>query len=150
MTTTTAEAIPVPYGYAAPTHVYIDDLDAMGLLHNARYAVLLERTITTWWEKHGVSFAGGRPTTPDVFSAVRDFSITYHAPVRGTGAITVHFWVERVGTTSIEYRFRMTSLNGETVYAEGSRLHVRIDPATLKPAAWTDHGRELAATITKI
>jgi acyl-CoA thioester hydrolase len=149
MTNTIAEALPVPYGYAAPTQVYFDDLDAMGILHNARYAVLLERTIATWWEQRGVSFADGRPTSPDAFSAVVDFAITFRAPVRGTGMISVHFWVERVGGTSVDYRFRMTSLDGETVYAEGRRLAVRLDPATLKPAAWTDHGRELAATITK-
>ncbi|MDY7083997.1 MAG: thioesterase family protein [Actinomycetota bacterium] len=150
MTRTNAEALSVPYGYAALAPVHFDDLDPMGMLHNARYAVLLERTIATWWAQHGVSFADGRPTTPDVFSAVREFAITYRAPMRGTGVIAVHFWVERVGGTSVDYRFRMTSPDGGTVYADGRRAAVRIDPATLRPAPWTEHGRELAAAITKI
>jgi len=149
MTRTVSEAIRVPYGHAVPTLVYFDDLDPMGVLHNARYAVLVERAITTWWDERGVSFAGGRPTTPDAFSVVRDFAITYRSPVRGTGKIAVHFWIERVGDTSVDYRFRITSLDGETVHAEGRRLAVRLDPATMKPAAWTDHGRQLAAALTK-
>jgi len=149
MTRIVTEANRVPYGYAVPTLVYFDDLDPMGVLHNARYAVLVERAITTWWEERGVSFAGGRPTTPDAFCVVRDFAITYRSPVYGTGEIAVHFWIEGIGETSVDYRFRITSPGGETVHAEGRRVAVRLDPVTMKPAPWTEHGRELAATLTK-
>ncbi len=149
MIKTGSETSRTPYGYAATTPVYFDDLDPMGILHNARYAVLVERAITTWWQERGVSYAGGRPTTPDAFSVVRDFSITYLSPVRGTGEITVHFWIERIGDTSVDYRFRLISSGGESVFAEGRRLSVRLDPATMKPATWTDRGRELAAALIK-
>lgn len=30
--------------------MHFDDLDPMGVLHNARYAVLVERAITAWKE----------------------------------------------------------------------------------------------------
>ncbi|MFI6603518.1 hypothetical protein ACIBHX_45425 [Nonomuraea sp. NPDC050536] len=58
--------------------------------------------------------------------------------MRGTGEITVHFWIERIGDTSVDYRFRLVSPDGESVFAEGRRLSVRLDPATMKPATWTD------------
>jgi len=147
--TTVAEAPTVAYGHLASMPVHFDDLDAMGLLHNSRYAVLMERAVTLWWAERGVSFSGGRPTTPDAFNVVREYSITFHAPVRGTGEIGVHFWVEKLGTTSAEYQFRVISADGATIFAEGRRVNVRLDPATMRPSPWTDQGRDLAATLTR-
>jgi acyl-CoA thioester hydrolase len=149
MTSTAATTPVVPWGHAAPTPVHFDDLDAMGMVHNARYALLVERAITTWWAGHGVSFAGGRPTGPDAFNAVREFAISYHRPVLGTGEVVVHFWIERLGRTSADYHFRVLSSDGATVHAEGRRLAVRIDPATMRPAPWSDQGRMLAAALVR-
>ena len=143
MTTTAAET-----GHVTVMPVHFDDLDAMGVLHNSRYAVLVERAMTLWWAERGVSFAGGRPTTPDAFNVVREYAITFHLPVRGTGEIGVHFWVDRLGTTSAAYGFRVISLDGSTVFAEGRRVTVHLDPATMRPTPWTDEGRALASTLT--
>ncbi|MEV6301863.1 hotdog domain-containing protein [Actinoplanes sp. NPDC051861] len=129
--------------------VHFDDLDAMGVLHNSRYAVLVERAITLWWTERGVSFSGGRPTTPDAFNVVREYSITFHLPVRGTGEVAVHFWLERLGGSSADYRFRVTSVDGDTVFAEGRRVNVRLDPRTMRPEPWTDHGRSIAAALVR-
>jgi acyl-CoA thioester hydrolase len=144
----TAVAV-VPYGDVVRLPVHFDDLDAMGVLHNSRYAVLVERAVVLWWTERGVSFSGGRPTTPDAFNVVREYAITFHLPVRGTGEIDVHFWVERLGTSSAEYRFRVTSTDGETVFAEGRRVNVRLDPATMRPVAWTEHGRGIAEALVR-
>jgi acyl-CoA thioester hydrolase len=149
MTRTVPETPPVPYGHAARMPVHFDDLDPLGMLHNARHAVLVERATMAWWGERGISFAGGRPSAPDAFSVVREFAITYREPVVGTGEIVVHFWIERVGGASVDYRFRVLSPDGGTVHAEGRRLLVRLDPDTLRPAPWTDHGRELAVQLTK-
>lgn len=134
-------------GAVETTPVHFDDLDAMGVLHNSRYAVLVERAVAQWWADRGVSFTGGRPTTPDAFNVVREYSITFHLPVTSVGDIAVHFWLAKLGTTSAEYRFRVTSTDGDTVHAEGRRVNVRLDPATMRPAPWTDHARDLAAAL---
>ncbi|MEV0895655.1 hotdog domain-containing protein [Actinoplanes sp. NPDC049802] len=137
------------YGAVEHTPVHYDDLDAMGILHNSRYAVLVERAIAKWWAERGVSFTGGRPTTPDVFNAVREYAVTFHRPVTSVGDIAVHFWLDRLGNSSATYGFRVTSLDGEAVYAEGRRVNVRLDPATMRPAPWTDHARGLGATLIR-
>ncbi len=139
----------VPYGDTMPMPVHFDDLDAMGVLHNSRYAVLVELAMTLWWTERGVSFTGGRPTTPDAFNVVREYAITFHRPVRGTGEVVVHFWLEQLGTTSAEYRFRVMATDGETVYAEGRRVNVRLDLATMRPAPWTERAREIAASLVR-
>ncbi|XVV16849.1 acyl-CoA thioesterase [Actinoplanes sp. CA-131856] len=137
------------YGDVVRLPVHFDDLDAMGVLHNSRYAVLVERAIVIWWQERGVAFTNGRPTTPDAFNVVREYAITFHRPITGTGEIAVHFWLDRMGTTSAEYGFRVTSEDGQTVFAEGRRVNVRLESATMRPAPWTDHGRELAAALLK-
>ncbi|SDY14187.1 acyl-CoA thioester hydrolase [Micromonospora pattaloongensis] len=139
----------VDHGHIQPIPVHFDDLDAMGIVHNARYAVLFERAVSQYWAARGHSFENGRPTSPDVFHAVREFAITYHAPIRGTGDVLVHFWLERWGSTSAVYRFRFLSPDAATVHADGHRTIVRLDPATLRPAPWTDAARAVAANLLK-
>ena len=83
----------------------------------------------------------------DVMHAVAEYSISYRTPVRGTGEIGVHFWVETLGETSAVYRFRILSADGQTVHAEGRRVNVKLDPHTLRPAPWSDDARTHAATL---
>jgi acyl-CoA thioester hydrolase len=145
--TTVTEA--VPYGDVVHLSVHFDDLDAMGVLHNSRYGVLMERAVVQWWSERGVSFSAGRPSTPDAFTVVREYAITFHRPVRGTGTVAVHFWLDRMGSTSAEYGFRVTSTDGATVFAEGRRVNVRLDPATMRPAAWTEQGRAIGTALLR-
>jgi len=145
--TTVTEA--VPYGSVVQMPVHFDDLDAMGVLHNARYAVLMERAVVLWWTERGVSFSGGKLTTPDAFNVVREYSITFHRPVLSTGDIAVHFWLETLGTSSADYRFRITSTDGATLFAEGRRVNIRLDPATMRPAPWTEQGRAIGSVLLR-
>ena len=136
MTTTT-----VHRGHVEELVVHFDDLDAMGLLHNARYAVLLERALSLYWHRHGFDYAGGRPSHPDVHNAVVEFAITYRVPVRGTGPVGMHFWLEQVGESSATYRFRLLSPDGSVIHAEGRRVIIKLDPATLRPSPWLPESR---------
>ena len=50
------------YGHAEPVAIHFDDLDAMGIVHNARYAVLVERALPPYWASAATpSTAGDRP-----------------------------------------------------------------------------------------
>ncbi|MGC4903052.1 acyl-CoA thioesterase [Micromonospora chalcea] len=149
MSHTTVERQAAEFGHVAHVPVHFDDLDAMGLLHNARYAVLLERALTPYWAERGVVFRGDVHAAPDVFHAVREFTITYQAPVTGVGTVAVHFWLEHFSTSSAQYAFEFRSVDGATVHARGTRSIVRLDPATLRPTAWTEVGRAIAATLLR-
>ena len=149
MSHTTVERQAAEFGHVAHVPVHFDDLDAMGLLHNARYAVLLERALTPYWAERGVAFRGDVHAAPDVFHAVREFTISYRAPVTGVGTVAVHFWLEHFGTSSARYAFEFRSTDGGTVHATGTRSIVRLDPATLRPTAWTEVGRAIAATLLR-
>lgn len=149
MTTATLDLPAVDFGHVEQVVVHFDELDPMGIVHNARYPLLVERALTPYWAARGHSFGVGGPTSPDVVHAVREFAITYRRPIRGTGPVAVHFWLEHFGKTSAEYGFRFLSIDGRTVHAEGRRAIVRIDPTTLRPAAWTDAGRAVAETLMR-
>lgn len=128
-------------------HIHFDDLDPIGVVHNARYAVLLERAISLFWNDHGLYFVDSRPGGPDMVAVVREFSITYHAPIRSTGPIDVEFWLDHMGSSSAVYGFRFQSEDRATLYAEGKRVMVKIDPKTGEPSPWTDEGRTIAGKL---
>jgi acyl-CoA thioester hydrolase len=137
----------VDCGHLEPMAVHFDDLDSMGIVHNSRYAVMLERVLNLFWTRQGYTFTNGVYSHPDVFVAVAEFSISYRMPVRGTGEIFIHFWVERFGDTSVMYAFRVLSADGATVHAEGRRVHIRLDPKTLRPTSWQDDTRAVYETM---
>lgn len=136
-------------GHFEPVRVYFDDLDAMGLLHNARYSLLVERAITAYWTRLGWSPDPARSRFPDVFLAVRESKVTYNTPIMGPGEPVVHFWLDRIGRTSGVYGFRVLSPDRGTAYAEGYRVNVNLDPQTLRPAPFSDGLRDAAAPLMR-
>lgn len=146
----TAEAPIAPalsYGRLMPVTVHFDDLDALGLLHNARYPLMVERAWTELWNEYGIRFDGDWEAAGDACNAVRELRIGYAAPVTRPGAYAVHLWLERLGNTGLTYGFRFCSTDGAVTYAHGTRVLVRLDAATLRPAPWSEGfravGREL-------
>src|SRR4051812_49795384 len=106
MTTATTE-----YGHLEPVDVHFDDLDPMGFVHNARYAVLVERAISLYWTRAGFVYdAASRGG--DGLMAIAEFTINYRVPIRQTGPVGVHFWIERLCPTSAGYVYRVRSADG--------------------------------------
>lgn len=121
--------------------VYFDDLDPFQILHNARYLLLFERTLGSFWRVIGL---GGMqdPGSPDRFHLVRANSIEYLGPVRGEQEVRVRVWVEKLGRTSLTFGFRLMPMDEDRDCARGSRVVVRVDPDTFEPTPWTDEMQE--------
>jgi acyl-CoA thioester hydrolase len=122
--------------------IHFDDLDLMGIVHNARYAVLVERAITAYWARKGYDFDGSRNLL-----AVAEFTINYRVPITRIGPVGVEFWIDRLGTSSAVYAYRVVS--GDVVHADGKRVVVGLDPATRRPAPWPADTRAIAETLLK-
>jgi acyl-CoA thioester hydrolase len=122
-------------GVIEPVMVYFEDLDAMGVVHNGRYVLLLERALAAYWARVGWAFDPAAPRFKDAFFVVREFTITYHVPIIHIGPVHVQLWLDHLGDTSAVYGFRVLSQDGTVTHAEGRRVQVRLDPATLRPAA---------------
>jgi acyl-CoA thioester hydrolase len=122
--------------------VYFDDLDPYHILHNARYLLLFERTLGSFWLELGMgSFQD--PSHPDRFHFVRANEIEYLSPVRGIGRVRVRVWIERVGKTSLVFGFRMMPMDEDRLHARGTRTIVRIDPESFEPVPWSDGFRKM-------
>jgi acyl-CoA thioester hydrolase len=143
MTETSEHQPALDAGFLNPVFVHFDDLDSQGLVHNSRFAVMLERSLTDFWESQGYTYRADQPRHPDTSVIVAEYSITYRAPVRGTGDIYIHFWVEKLGRTSVVYAFRVLSADKQTVHAQGRRVHIHFDPETLSTAPWADETRAI-------
>jgi acyl-CoA thioester hydrolase len=122
--------------------VYFDDLDAMQILHNARYLLLFERTIGSFWTR--TMGWGGRldeSKNPDRYHLVRTNAIEYLRPVTGVGDVRVRIWVEKLGRTSLTFGFRLLPMDEDIDFAHGARVIVCVDPRTRKPTPWSDEFR---------
>ncbi|WP_340383239.1 thioesterase family protein [Streptomyces sp. SS7] len=137
------------YGRLIPVTVHFDDLDALGMLHNARYPLLVERAWTAFWEANGVRFEGDWAAAGDACNVVKELLIAYDAPVTRSGPYAVHLWLERLGTTGLTYGFRLCSADGVTTYARGTRVLVRLDAATLRPTPWSEGFRAAGRALLR-
>jgi len=117
--------------------VYFDDLDPFRILHNARYLLLFERTLGSFWSQLGTGGLAHGHT-----HLVRANTIEYLRPVRGTGEVRVRVWVEKIGTTSMTFGFRMMPMDEDVEYAVGTRTVVCVDPETYRSASWSNDFRE--------
>jgi acyl-CoA thioester hydrolase len=121
--------------------VYFDDLDAFHILHNARYLLLFERTLGSFWEHIGVG-----TFLPDVDGdhdhLVRANTIEYLRAVRGPQKVRVRTWIQKLGRTSLTFGFRLMPMDVDVDFAVGTRTIVRVDPRSYEPTPWTDSFRE--------
>ncbi len=122
--------------------VFFDELDAMQMLHNARFAAHVERAVTTFYMNSGRRWEQNPADNPDQFHVVRELRIEFMNPVIGPGIMRIDIWLERLGNTSCTYGFACSSEDGSVPYARGERTIVKIDPATKRPAPWTDFFRD--------
>ena len=128
------------------THdVYFDDLDAFQILHNARYLLLFERTIGSFWRQYTPSRVLTPELDPDQYHVVRANQLEYLRPVRGVGDVRVRIWVEKLGRTSLTFAMRVLPVDQDEVYCKGSRVIVRVNPETYRPEPWSDSFRERIA-----
>lgn len=135
------------FSYLSPIH--FDELDAMQMLHNSRFAAHVERAITSFYATTGKKWEIDISNNPDQFHVVRDLRIEYLNPMIGPGKMRIDVWVERIGNTSCVYGFICSSEDGSVPYARGERTIVKIDPATYRPTPWTPFFRDHHATLLK-
>jgi acyl-CoA thioester hydrolase len=136
-------------GATETVQVFWEDLDAQGVLHNARYGLLLEHALSAYWSRAGYPWDPAAEHFRDMFFVVREFTITFHAPITQPGPVSVRLWLDDVGAASIVYGFEILSDDGSVTYASGRRVQVRLDPDTMRPARITRQFRELARPLLR-
>jgi len=128
--------------YVHRSTVWFDELDMLGVLHNARYAIHVERAMTAWYH----SLTGADPS--DGHIVVKHYEIEFLRPfTRERGELAVEVRLERLGNTSAVYAFRCVSEVADGVqfeHARGIRTIVKVTPGDLRPAPWSEDFRAQA------
>lgn len=123
--------------------VYFDDLDALNILHNVRYLLFIERARGEMFNAMG--FRWDDHDNADRWHVVAAHDIRYLKPFRGEGELVVELCLDKLGVTSMILSARVSSRDGEIVFAEGATRLVRIDEQTSKPCAWSERMRNAVA-----
>lgn len=118
--------------------IWFDELDMVGVMHNARYAIHVERAMTAWYH----SLVDGDPS--DALVVVKQYDIEFIKPfVQERGELVVEVVLERRGHTSAVFGFRCLSYpegdtGPEVLHAKGTRAIVKVSPGDLRPTPWSD------------
>ena len=129
--------------------IYFDDLDVFGVLHNARYPLLIERTIGAFWKKMGWGGLSELERNPDQFHLVRVNHFEYIRAVENVDEVRVRVWVDKLGTTSLTFGFSVLPIDQDTPYAQGFRVLVCVNPNSRLPNPWSEHFRETISPYRK-
>jgi acyl-CoA thioester hydrolase len=121
--------------------VYFDELDLNGALHNARFAVHVERAQSALFEQLGRGWTSYADRDPDLRYVVRELHVEFLAPLESPGSLLVELSAGKLGRTSATYRFRCATPDGGRTLAEGHRVIIKIDEDG-RPAPWSDWYRE--------
>jgi acyl-CoA thioester hydrolase len=128
-----------PFSWLSP--VFFDELDLNGALHNARFAVHVERAQSALFERLGLAWTSYAERDPDLRYVVRELHLEFLAPLESPGALLVELSAGKLGRTSATYLFRCASpADGQTL-AHGHRVIVKIDEAS-RPAPWSPWYRD--------
>ncbi|MBK9435827.1 MAG: acyl-CoA thioesterase [Micrococcales bacterium] len=124
--------------------VYFDEMDPLGVMHNSRFAVHVERAQSALFEQLGYGWTDLSQRHEDIGYVVRATAMEFTAPVTSPGVMTVEVIAVRLGRTSATWGYRCAVSSGaqEVPVAQGTRVVVKAD-ASGRPNAWTDSFRVL-------
>ena len=124
--------------------VYFDEMDPLGVMHNSRFAVHVERAQSALFEQLGYGWTDLSQRHEDIGYVVRATAMEFTAPVTSPGVMTVEVIAVRLGRTSATWGYRCAVSVGavEVPVAHGTRVVVKADESG-QPVAWTDSFRVL-------
>ncbi|HEX7600870.1 MAG TPA: thioesterase family protein [Polyangiaceae bacterium] len=127
--------------FSSVQHVYFDDLDALNILHNVRYLLMMERARGELFNELGFRWEDDLGKNPDKYHVVAEHQIRYLKAFRGEGDVHIDLTPTKLGTTSFTVAAKLTSKDGAIVHAESATRIVRLNPATDRPCPWTERFR---------
>ena len=124
--------------HLAKTHVRWDDLDGFGHVNNATYLTYMQeaRSNFTWYSRKEVGFD---PLLSQMVVARAE--VDFIEPIYDGGFdLDVAIWVSRIGNSSFEMVYEMSSSHG--MHARGRTVQVAVNMDTKKSRPLSDEERE--------
>ncbi len=124
--------------HLAKTHVRWDDLDGFGHVNNATYLTYMQeaRSNFTWYSRKE---AGLDPILSQMVVARAE--VDFIEPIYDGGFdLDVAIWVSRIGNSSFELVYEMSSSHG--MHARGRSVQVSVNMDTKKSRPLSDEERD--------
>jgi acyl-CoA thioester hydrolase len=124
--------------HLAKTHVRWDDLDGFGHVNNATYLTYMQeaRSNFTWYSRKEV---GLDPLLSQMVVARAE--VDFIEPIYDGGFdLDVTIWISRIGNSSFEMVYEMSSSHG--MHARGRTVQVAVTMDTKKSRPLSDEERE--------
>ncbi len=124
--------------HLAKTHVRWDDLDGFGHVNNATYLTYMQesRSNFTWYSRKE---AGLDPVLSQMVVARAE--VDFIEPIYDGGFdLDVAIWVSRIGNSSFEMVYEMSSSHG--MHARGCTVQVAVNMDTKKSRPLSDEERD--------
>ena len=124
--------------HLAKTHVRWDDLDGFGHVNNATYLTYMQeaRSNFTWYSRKE---AGFDPILSQMVVARAE--VDFIEPIYDGGFdLDVAIWVSRIGNSSFELVYEMSSSHG--MHARGRSVQVSVNMDTKKSRPLSDEERD--------
>lgn len=119
------------------SHIYFDELDALGVLHHSRYLHHLERGQQAFFE-HLLGVDDFNPERDeDIYVVVHSIDIRFREPIRSPGPVLVTLTIRRIRAGGVTMDFAITSPDEANRYCSGSRTVCKLSGITHSPTEWT-------------
>lgn len=115
------------------------DLDAFNHVNNSNFLTYLEEARIQWFASLGREWL-----SDSMMPLLAAAQVNYRAPIPYPSEIAICLYADRVGSTSVTVGHRIQSLDGNTLYSDGSVVLVWIDPKVGRPIPLPDAVREMA------
>lgn len=120
-----------PFHFSTEVRVRLPETDAFGIVFNGYFFTYFDVARMDYLRSLGVLdfISPARGTTNVVVHASADF----RSPARFDDVLIVQARVAEFGRTSFTFKFRVVHRQENRLVAEGTSVHVCLDPATWKP-----------------
>ena len=113
--------------------VNYSEIDQMGVVYHARYAVWLDVARTEYLRRAGMSYR--ELEAMGFFLVVGDLTMRYHRPARYDDEVNIRCWVRELASRRVTFAYRLTNVESGTllVTAETRMLSLnhQFEPARL-------------------
>ena len=119
-----------PTLFRMPLSVRWRDLDAFNHVNNSNFLTYLEEARIRWFDSLDEEWVTEQ--SAPLLAAVQ---VNYRMPIPYPAELVVALHCERLGNTSVTIGHRITSQDGETLYADGHVVMVWVERASGRPTA---------------
>ncbi len=125
--------------FRMPLSVRWRDLDAFNHVNNSNFLTYLEEARIRWFDSLDEEWVTEH--SAPLLAAVQ---VNYRLPIPYPAELVVELHCERLGNTSVTVGHRITSEDGDTLYADGHVVMVWVERASGRPTALPDAVRRAA------